>query len=381
MEELVSVIIPAYNHEKYIKKCLESIINQTYSNLEILVEDDCSTDNTKEIIKEIKDKRIKKFYSKENKGVVNIVNELLDKCTGKYIAVIGSDDIWYPTKIEEQIQIFKENPKLGAVFTEADLIDENGTKYKKSDKFDENVFNYTNMTSSKRLRLFYEKGNHLCHPSSIITKKVFKDIGYYNRGFRQLHDYEYWTRLLQKYEIYIINKRLMGYRREINNDNSISSGKTSDIIRMYNELFQINNNMILNIPNKKLIEGFSDIFKNKTSNTNLELLCERYFLLLNMSYGCTNKNYAFSLIYNYDNQDELFKVLENKFNYTLKMFYDDTSSKNIIYPERIINEELTMTIEEKNKAIASLNNEINYMINSKSWKITKPIRAIRKLKK
>ena len=84
--KLVSVLIPAYNHENYIKECICSVINQTYQNLEILISDDCSTDNTAKEINKIKDKRIKKYFSKENKGVVYSINKLLEHASGDYIA-------------------------------------------------------------------------------------------------------------------------------------------------------------------------------------------------------------------------------------------------------------------------------------------------------
>ena len=376
MEDLVSVIIPAYNHEKYIKQCIESVLNQTYSNLEILVADDCSTDKTREEIEKIKDKRLKKIFPKKNQGAVNTMNELSKKCTGKYIAVIGSDDIWYPTKIEEQVKVFKENPKLGAVFTEADFIDDKNEKYENTE-----IFNYKNMTAGERIRYFYEKGNHLCHPSSMIKKSVFEDIGEYNNGYRQLHDYDYWTRLIQKYDIYTINKRLMAYRRTKTNNQSISSANTSNTIRVYNELFNINYEMIMNANNKLFKESFSDLFKNKNSTSKIELLCERYFLLINMPYSCNNKSYAFSLIFNYKNQKEIFEVLEKKFNYTLKDFYKETGIAYKPYPYEVVNEEYEKEIKERDKMIENLNNEIRSMLNSKSWKITKPIRAIRKLRK
>lgn len=378
MKELVSVIIPAYNHEKYIKQCIESVLNQTYKNLEILVEDDCSTDNTKEEIAKIKDKRLKKIYAKKNKGVVNTINELSNMATGKYIAVLGSDDVWYPEKIEEQIKAFKENPKLGAVFTEADFIDETNKKYTDSA---EKIFDYRNMTSAERIKYFYERGNHLCHPSSIIKRSVYKDIGEYNNGYRQLHDYDYWTRLLLKYDIHIINKKLMAYRRTKTDNKSVSAQNNTNTIRVYNELFYINHQMIMNMNDKLFKEAFSNMFRNKKSSLPIELLCEKYFLLINMPYICNNKSYALSLIFNYKNQKEIFETLEKKFNYTLSDFYKETGMMNKVYPEDIIYQEYEKNLQEKDKIIDNLNKEIQSMVNSKSWKITKPLRAIRKKRK
>ena len=375
MKDLVSVIIPAYNHEKYIRKCIESVLNQTYSNLEVLVNDDCSTDGTRKEIEKINDKRLKKFFSKTNKGVVKSINELSSKCKGKYIAVIGSDDFWYPTKIEEQLKVFNKNPKLGAVFTAVDFVDENNEIYEDS------IFDYSNMTSAERIRKFYGSDNHLCHPSSMMKKSVFEDIGEYNRGYRQLHDYDYWTRLVLKYDIYTTNKKLMAYRRERTNSNSISSVNNKNLITFYNELFDINYKMILNVNNKLFKEAFKDMFRNKDSSSEVELLCEKYFLLINMPYGCNNKSYAYSLIYNYKNQNELFDTLEKKFNYTIRDFYNETSMTNKIYPDRILYDEYKNIIEEKDAVIGNLHSELQSIYNSKSWKITKPIRAIRKIGK
>ncbi len=375
MKELVSVIIPAYNHEKYVRDSIESVLNQSYKNLEIIIEDDCSTDHTKKIIESIKDKRIKKIFSKRNKGPVDTMNDLISRCNGKYIAIIASDDIWYPTKIEEQLRIFKDNPKLGAVFTETDFIDENGNIYEKSDRIKENVFSAGNMSSSKRLRVFFEKGNNLCHPSSMIPKKIFDELGLYDKSYRQLHDYEFWIRLLQKYDIYVIEKHLMGYRKGINEDLSISSNIDKNNIRLYNELSFINFKMLMNMNNKIFIEGFSDLFKDKNAKTDIQLLCERYFILLNKPFGCFNKVYALSSIYDYYNKDELFSTLEKKYGYTMKDFYED-SSKYKIY--NLFNEE--ERIIEKERKIAELELEINNILNSKSWKITKPLRALRRKK-
>lgn len=104
----VSVIIPLYNEEKYIIECIESVINQTYKNLEIIVVDDKSTDNSLNKLKKIKDKRLKIIKLNKNAGVANARNKGVEKATGDYICFLDSDDFWDKHKIEKQIDYIKD---------------------------------------------------------------------------------------------------------------------------------------------------------------------------------------------------------------------------------------------------------------------------------
>lgn len=110
-EDLVSIIMPAYNSSKFIGESLESIINQSYKNWEVIIIDDCSTDNTGEVVKKLmkKDKRIKYFRLEKNSGAAVARNKAIDFATGKFIAFLDSDDIWFPEKLEKQIKYMKEN--------------------------------------------------------------------------------------------------------------------------------------------------------------------------------------------------------------------------------------------------------------------------------
>ena len=110
----VSVIIPLYNEEKYITACVESVINQTYKNLEIIIVDDKSTDNSLKIVKNIKDKRIKIISLKKNAGVANARNKGVEAATGDYICFLDSDDFWDKTKIEKQIKLLDKQKELKA---------------------------------------------------------------------------------------------------------------------------------------------------------------------------------------------------------------------------------------------------------------------------
>lgn len=109
MNELVSIIMPSYNTAKFISKTIESVLEQTYKNWELLIVDDCSTDNTDEIVSKYDDDRIIYLKNKKNSGAAVSRNKALKNAKGKWIAFLDSDDLWYPTKLEEQIKYMKKN--------------------------------------------------------------------------------------------------------------------------------------------------------------------------------------------------------------------------------------------------------------------------------
>lgn len=127
MSELVSIITPTFNAEKYIRSTLQSVLNQSYQNWEMILVDDASTDRTVSIIEESaqKDNRIKLFKLSENSGNGFARNVALEKSAGKYIAYLDADDLWFPEKLEKQIKFLKTN-KLPFTFSFYDCIDEEG---------------------------------------------------------------------------------------------------------------------------------------------------------------------------------------------------------------------------------------------------------------
>ena len=108
-EKLVSIIMPTYNCGSFIKETIESVLNQTYKNWELIIVDDCSKDNTEEVVKKIKDKRIKYYKLKQNSGAAVARTESMKKAKGYYMAFLDSDDLWYPDKLEKQIMFMEEN--------------------------------------------------------------------------------------------------------------------------------------------------------------------------------------------------------------------------------------------------------------------------------
>lgn len=127
MNELVSIITPTYNAEKFIQATIESVQNQTYQNWEMILVDDASTDKTVKIISDFaeKDSRIKLFKLEKNSGNGFARNIALEKAVGKYIAYLDADDLWFPKKLEKQVQFLKKN-NLHFTFSFYDCIDEEG---------------------------------------------------------------------------------------------------------------------------------------------------------------------------------------------------------------------------------------------------------------
>ena len=205
--ELVSVLLSTYNSEATIEKSLISLLNQTYKNLEILIADDGSTDNTKEICKkfQLNDERILLFSNKKNIGLTKSLNSLAQKASGSLIARQDADDVSLPERIEKQIQ-FMNKKKLDAVTTRS-LIKQNNKKRPGISFYIPN-------------KLLKNRKNPFIHGTLIIKENVFKDIGYYDERFYFAQDYKLFYDLLSKgYKVKTLNEALY----ILNTENNISS--------------------------------------------------------------------------------------------------------------------------------------------------------------
>jgi glycosyltransferase involved in cell wall biosynthesis len=126
-QQLISVIMPSYNSEQFIAEAIESVRAQTYPHWELLITDDCSTDNTVEIVKQyvVKDARIKLFRLEQNSGAGVARNKSIEAATGRYIALLDSDDMWKPQKLERQIDFMTKN-RYQFVCSQCEIMDVKG---------------------------------------------------------------------------------------------------------------------------------------------------------------------------------------------------------------------------------------------------------------
>lgn len=189
MNKKVSIIIPVYNGEKYIKKAIESAINQTYKNIEIIVVNDGSTDETEKICKSF-NKKIK-YFKKENGGVSSALNLAISKMNGDYFSWLSHDDLYYPNKIANQMDyIEKTKLKNVVIYCDYELINENDECISKV-FFDHNVTLYKPEYSLLR--------GFINGISLLIPKKAFDEIGKFDEKRRCSQDYDLWRKIIKKY--------------------------------------------------------------------------------------------------------------------------------------------------------------------------------------
>ncbi|VVS95301.1 glycosyltransferase family 2 protein [Desulfoluna spongiiphila] len=184
INHLVSVIIPTYNREKSILRAVSSVLNQTYTNIEVIVVDDGSTDNTESIVLKIKDKRLKYFKTK-NHGANFARNFGIKKSSGEIIGFNDSDDEWLPTKIEIQLGYLIKND-LDAVFTQL--------KIKRTRK---EYIVPKNIPINLNLKNAILVCNYIGTPSLLLKKKVFEEIGLFSIELKRLQDWDFAIRLCQ----------------------------------------------------------------------------------------------------------------------------------------------------------------------------------------
>jgi len=274
-EPLVTVIMSVYNHERFVGKAIESVLNQTYKNIEFIVADDGSSDSSAKILKEYEKQLDEVYYYSENTG--GRQEELVLKANGKYTAMMNSDDVWEPDKIEKQVRILEANPKYGACFTWCDYVDENMVKFGGS------IFCRKNRTKEEWMRWMFKNGNCLCHPSVLIETPLYQKL--LNSGiqaFRQLPDFFMWLKLLQEREIYILPEELVKMRRyRRKNQKNTSEINTENVCRDITEKIYIWYQVIKDMDDRYFKNTFQRYFVYPEAEKEEELLCEKFFLLKN----------------------------------------------------------------------------------------------------
>ena len=195
----ISVVLPVYNGEKFLRDAIRSLLDQTFKNFELLVVNDGSTDRSLEITKSFTDKRIKLIELRKNSGLIFALNTGITQSKGKYIVRMDADDICTANRLEVQFQHMESFPELGVCGTDYDNFSE--TFYKTC----------RTIKGNEQLKAWLLFSTPLCHPSVIIRKSILPENPY-DANFRHVEDYELWTRLALSCSMENLPLSLLKYR-------------------------------------------------------------------------------------------------------------------------------------------------------------------------
>ncbi len=198
----VSVVLPTYNRAQYLDRAISSVLNQSYSDFELIIVDDASTDDTEKVVRSFKDDRIRYIRNTKNLGGAEARNIGISMSKGKFIAFQDSDDYWLPDKLEIQMKAFEEaEPDVAVVYT----------AFKKKTGNREIIIPPPEVKKKEGYiykELLYHV-NFIGTPTAVVRKKVLQEIGGFDKRFPRLQDWDLFLRIAKKYKFKFINKPLL----------------------------------------------------------------------------------------------------------------------------------------------------------------------------
>jgi GT2 family glycosyltransferase len=209
---LVSILIPAHNAAQFVRETLDSVLAQTYKNLQIILLDDASSDSTAEIATEYAD-QVSYVRQQRNLGIYDNANVGIQLARGDLIAIYHADDIYLPTIVEAEVAYFEAHPEVGAVFCAHILADAKGREYGRMELPAEvrggKLLDYRLVLNT----MLAYKNRFLVCPSAMVRASVYRDVGLYcQERYRNTADLEMWLRIARHYPIAILESHLLKYR-------------------------------------------------------------------------------------------------------------------------------------------------------------------------
>lgn len=218
----VSVIMPSYNGEKFIKESVFSVLNQTHKNVELIVVDDCSSDSSYDLVKSIKDDRIFLYRNETNRGAAYSRNFAIAHATGDYIAFLDGDDIWKEDKLEKQLKFMTDN-SYDFSYTNYEWINSNSEK-----------LGIIRTGPKKVTNRMLRKSDYIGCLTVMYRRTIFPDLCIPN-DIKKRNDYALWLLLSERADCYLLDEVLALYRRQ---DKGLSSSKKADLFKYHIKLFK-----------------------------------------------------------------------------------------------------------------------------------------------
>lgn len=270
---LVSVLMPCYNAEKYVEEAILSILNQSYSNLEVIAINDCSQDDTSEILHKIakQDNRVKVFDNEVNLKLIKTLNKGISLCNGELIARMDSDDISLPDRVKKEVDFLEQNVDYDIVSTQFATFRANSSK----------TSLHTNPTKHEELQAYMLFKCGICHPAVMIRKRVFTELGLkFEANYLHVEDYALWSEAIYLTKIGNIGgDPLLLYRVH---ESQVSSLHEELQIENKKKVFRIHCKHLGLNPSDELIDIYSSVAESVPSQSSFDYLskCESFIMHL-----------------------------------------------------------------------------------------------------
>ncbi len=303
----VAFYMPCYNHRAYITEAMDSIINQTYTNWELFVVNDGSTDGTKEVIESYQDDRIHFYNFEKNTAFIGAfmhIQHEMKKGDFQYVNSMASDDAIESDKLEKQINFLLNHPEYKACFTWDKLLIEDG-----GENYPEGYSHLPNKSRYDWIRRFLIQGNAMNACSCLMDRDLFFELGMMNVYFRSLGDFRLWFLTAVKYPIYLMKEQLTIYRRH---ETNISIPTTEQVLGTVNEWSRIEYDLIRDIDDNTFRRSFYPHLLYKRSNNRGEVLAEKFFLLLSMGRS-RSEQAAIWFFYDHVSDQDFLDAVHNRF--------------------------------------------------------------------
>lgn len=234
----VSVLVKSYNHESYVRQTVESVLDQSFQDFEIVVTDDGSSDATADILRTFEDPRIRLEVWPENRGISSAMNATIARARGRYLAILNSDDWALPGRLRTQVEFLDGNRDIAAVFGMPVGVDDAGRPATLFNAF-ELPLAFPDFRRQRWLRHFFFHGNCLCAPTAMIRREVYETVGRYDPRLANLQDFDMWIRvLIAGYDIHVLPDTLTAFRVRAGNAN-MSAARPDTRLRTIFETVQI----------------------------------------------------------------------------------------------------------------------------------------------
>lgn len=361
----ISVILTSYNHEKYLHEAVESVLNQTFADFDFIIWDDGSSDGSWDIIKKYSDPRIRSFINATEQRGSPIRSALSKIAARDYIAIQHSDDIWEPEKLEKQVSFLDAHPEIGAVFSWAHIIDENGYPFQDPSHFYYKIFEQPNRSRFEWLNFFFYHGNALCHPSVLIRKQCYDDCGLYRYGLPQTGDFDMWVRLCMKYDIHVLPERLVRFRiRE--NEKNVSGNRLDARIRWQFEYLKI----LENYRGISTLEELKKVFPSAakyegTGDNDLKFILG--MVALETKPNNLAELFGLNLLFEFFNDPALARESKESHDIRHTDFFLLTAGRDVFSVGKI--EDLTAQINQNEKTIQAIAQELLEIKSGMTWDI------------